>query len=270
MIRKSTKIEIKGFLEGFLQGMVAAFAATGIDPRQLRPPRAASTKGELKPFHEAILPEGILRVAEFERSFSTKTGTTFEEVARLIARDNHAVAERGYTVNGLVSKKTIATIESIVDAAGRKRGISETFLASMKRVLSAGGKANTPRSFVADIYLKTYSGVEFFFEIKSPKPNKGQCLEATSRLLQMHALRNKGRPRVNAFYAMAYNPFGRRADYNHSFALNYLDMKNQVLLGDDFWTIIGGPGTYRQVLSLYREVGLEKGPAMLDQLALGY
>jgi hypothetical protein len=33
---------------------------------------------------------------------------------------------------------------------------------------------------------------------------------------------------------------------------------------------VGGPGTYEEVLSIYQEVGKEKGPDMLDQLALDY
>lgn len=33
---------------------------------------------------------------------------------------------------------------------------------------------------------------------------------------------------------------------------------------------MGGPGTYEEVLGIYQEVGQEKGPDMLDQLAMGY
>ncbi|MGI0016516.1 MAG: TdeIII family type II restriction endonuclease, partial [Nitrososphaera sp.] len=73
------------------------------------------------------------------------------------------------------------------------------------------------------------------------------------------------------FYAMAYNPYGsERPFYRHSFSLRYLDMTNQILLGAEFWNILGGAGTYEEVLTIYREVGREKGPDMIDQLALGY
>lgn len=69
---------------------------------------------------------------------------------------------------------------------------------------------------------------------------------------------------------MGYNPYGGRADYKHSFAKNYMDLQNQVLLADEFWAIVGGDNTYGEVLSIYREVGKEKGPDMLDKLALSY
>lgn len=69
---------------------------------------------------------------------------------------------------------------------------------------------------------------------------------------------------------MAYNPYGVcRDDYKHSFSLQYLDMKNEVLLGDEFWQIIGGEGTYAELLDIYREVGREKTKAMMDALLFG-
>ncbi|MBI5177141.1 TdeIII family type II restriction endonuclease, partial [Candidatus Micrarchaeota archaeon] len=52
--------------------------------------------------------------------------------------------------------------------------------------------------------------------------------------------------------------------------LNYLDFENEVILGKEFWDLIGGKGTYEDVLEIYREVGKQKGPDMLDQLALNY
>jgi hypothetical protein len=49
-----------------------------------------------------------------------------------------------------------------------------------------------------------------------------------------------------------------------------MDFENEVLIGKEFWDIVGGPGTYEEILSIYQEVGREKGPDMLDQLAMGY
>jgi hypothetical protein len=42
--------------------------------------------------------------------------------------------------------------------------------------------------------LKPKDGTELFFEIKGPKPNKGQCLEVTQRLLRFQLLSGKNRP----------------------------------------------------------------------------
>lgn len=271
MITKETRQTIKGYLEGFIQGMIDEAKENGFDPKQLRPLRNESKAGDLKPFHESLLPDGILRISEFERSFSTKLGTTFEECARLIAKSVHKNAERSYRVRGVVSAKAIKRIEAITNKIG-SGGMKSKYPDLVKEVIEAsGGNGGVERVSIADLYIETKSGEEWFFEIKSPKPNKGQCLEATGRLLQIQAITHVKYPKAKAFYATAYNPYGvEKSTYRHSFTVNYMDLANEVLIGKEFWDMVGGKGTYEEVLSIYQEAGKEKGPDMLDQLALGY
>jgi hypothetical protein len=47
-------------------------------------------------------------------------------------------------------------------------------------------------------------------------------------------------------------------------------LQNEMLLGVDFWTLVGGEGTYEELLEIYRELGREKGKAMIDALAFGF
>lgn len=271
MITPEVKNTIKGYLEGFIQGMVDETRKNNFDPKQLRPLRKVSPVGDLKPFHESLLPDGILRVTEFERSFSTKLGTTFEECARLIAKSIHKNAERGHRVRGTVTAKAIKRIEEItskIGSGGMKGGYSDL----VKEIVELSKNGNgVERVSIADLYIETKSGEEWFFEIKSPKPNKGQCLEATTRLLQIQAITHTKYPKAKAFYSTAYNPYGvDKSTYRHSFTLNYMDLNSEVLIGKEFWEMVGGKGTYDEVLGIYQEVGREKGPGMLDQLSLGY
>jgi len=149
---------------------------------------------------------------------------------RLIALDNHKDAARGYRVKGVISLNAIKKIEEIVSKIGN---------GGMKRPF--------------------------------PKPNKGQCLEATGRLLQIYGILQARYSKVKAYYATAYNPYGiEKSTYKHSFVLNYMDVDNEVLLGKEFWDLVGGDETYEGILGIYQEVGRDKGPDMLDQLALGY
>lgn len=71
-----------------------------------------SPKGQLKPFHSAVVSAEVLRVSSFERGLSTRLGTTYEECAKLIALDHHAEAHRGYEVVGDVSEVALGEIES--------------------------------------------------------------------------------------------------------------------------------------------------------------
>lgn len=270
MINKATRQKIKGYLEGFVQGLINETVKTGFDPKKPRPLRSHSAKGDIKPFHEALLPDGILRVNDFERSFSTKLGSTFEEAAKLIAQGHHKEAIRGYCLEGVISSKAIKYIEESINEIGAA-GIADDYLDLIKRVIAQSSGEGQERKKIVDLYILTKDGQELFFEIKSPKPNKGQCLEATDRLLKIHAIKKQPPPEIRTFYAMAYNPFGiDKAEYKHSFAVNYLDLKKQVLIGEEFWELIGGRNTYQELLEIYYEVGREKGPDMLDRLALGY
>lgn len=269
LIQANTRAAIKGYLEGFLRGL--------IDQHRAAERRAAfreaqrlgrSTQGELKPFHEAMLPPELLRASAFERSFSTRLGSTFEEVARLIAGQRFPIAERGYATVGEIDFAADAKIEEIINRLQRAgQRPKPDFLRWIDEVLRAESEAKVRRRIVADLYLQDEQGNEYFFELKSPRPNKGQCLEVTQRLLRAHALRRAPRPRVQAFYAMAYNPYGEeREDYAHSIALNYLDLQNEVLLGREFWDFLGGEGTYKELLEIYREVGQENRQAMIEAL----
>ena len=271
MIKKETRQKIKGYLEGFIQGMIEEKTENGFDPKQLRPLRDASKKGDLKPFHESLLPDGLLAITEFERSFSTKLGTTFEECARLVALDNHKYAKRGHRVIGEISLKAIKRIEEIVNKIGTG-GMKSGYPEYVKEVVEIAGNGEAvERTSIADLYIVKKDGTEMFIEIKSPKPNKGQCLEATGRLLQIQGITHRQYPKAKAFYATAYNPYGTAKDtYKHSFVLNYMDLDNEVLLGKQFWDLVGGNGTYEEILEIYKDVGRDKGPDMLDQLALGY
>jgi hypothetical protein len=266
MIKEITREKIKGYLEGFLEAQLEKHKKKlSEEPEEVI--RAADAKdGKLKPFHLAILPPEAVRIFAFERSFSTRLGTTFEECAKLIALDNHKEAERGKKLVGEISSNCRTEIErarATIDS-GRTIDFRKTTLSVIK---ANKVKADQATHTITDLYLKTKDDREFYFEIKSPKPNKGQAVEVTERLLKTQALRHMGPPRINTYYAMAYNPYGSRSAYRHSFAVHHLDMKNQILLEDEFWDIVGGPGTFAELLSIYHEVGQEKGRQVMDRLA---
>jgi hypothetical protein len=47
-------------------------------------------------------------------------------------------------------------------------------------------------------------------------------------------------------------------------------MQNQVLLGSEFWELIGGSGAYDELLDIYAEVGRENSKKIIDALAFGF
>lgn len=93
------------------------------------------------------------------------------------------------------------------------------------------------------------------FELKAPLPNSDQTKVSKEKLLKLYAME----PLMvdGAYYALPYNPYGKREDYNWSFPARWFNMHDDrvVLIGDEFWNKIGGDGTYRALIDAVNELG---------------
>jgi len=63
-----------------------------------------------------------------------------------------------------------------------------------------------PLKVTADLYIEADDGRRFYFEIKSPMPNKGQCLEVTQRLLRFHLIAGGKNSPMNPGGEIAHRP----------------------------------------------------------------
>ena len=138
--------------------------------------------------------------------------------------------------------------------------IFEDYIKEVKRIVDfVSLDTSTPieKSIISDLYLRDKQNNEIFLEIKSPKPNKEQCLNITRKHLWIHALRRRSFPETKTYFAVAYNPYGNNP-YKHSFSIKYLDVTNQVLMGKSFWDLVGGDNTYEELLKVFVNVGKRK------------
>lgn len=261
VISADSRREILEYLRTFMANKTALIRPVSRAAEQFRPTRNADLEGGIKPFHEALVPEGILRTSDFERSFSTTLGTTFEEVAKIIARQSFRRAERGFKYAVAIPRVALDTIDGILSDIASD-GMSGRYLQFVDSVAQAyRGDTVNRRPLTIDLYLETTDGNKLFFEMKSPKPNKDSAVGAVRKLLTAHGVEGARPPSVRSYYAMAYNPYGRsRSSYAETIARKYLDFDGMVLIGDEFWELVGGEGTYDEVLELYHLVGQEYGP----------
>jgi hypothetical protein len=276
-ISSITRQQIKDSLERFVTKLVEQHknipAETLVENGTAR--RTSRKRGGiLKPFHSAIIPERLLRISAFERSFSTSLGSTYEECARLIALEHHADAKRSFDVRTSVSRAALNAIERQVEVfehaaeAGQPRPTLESMI---ETVLEARQADEQILGIRADLYIRTHSGEDLFFEMKSPVPNKGQCIEIVQRILRFHLLSGQPRPKTQAYFAMAYNPYGpTRQSYAWSMAKSYTPFDDGVLIGHEFWDIVGGPTAYKELLDIYEEVGKVKGKYIIDSLVSNF
>jgi Type II restriction endonuclease, TdeIII len=213
----------------------------------------SSPSGILAPFHEALVP-GIRGLGE--RGFSTSLGNLHERIAVVIAEQAHHVAQRAYDLSGQLPVLAREFITQRIDQL--EAGAAPPDHTYERAQLIAAFGAQVPASTRIDLYIRTNGGEDHYFEIKSAKPNKGQCIEMKQRLLTALGIRRHSDAYV--WWGVPYNPYGTAAAYAHPCPARFFDFANEVKLGSSFWDFVGGAGTYEELLSLYRTVGVEYTP----------
>jgi len=226
---------------------------------------------ELKPFHSRLMPLPFEAWSRWsERSFSTRSGGWFQHIAAIVAKQYHPVAESNHAVTGEIRNAAAAHIEEIMSlmnrTSDRRIPHRET---DIREVMSVQGSGGTPRNTVSDLFIQRADGVEMYFEIKTPSPNKGQCAEMKSRMLLITALRH-GHP-AEARGATAYNPFGEDTDYARhcsGWVRQFLEVGQDFVIGRDFWQTIGDEHTYTDLLEIAEQTGTQLTP-LFEKYALG-
>jgi hypothetical protein len=120
-----------------------------------------------------------------------------------------------------------------------------------------GGAAD---SVTSDLFVQTHDGQEMYFEMKTAMPNKDTSKAMKSCILKIAAMR-KGH-NAEAFAATAYNPYGDAMPYKWNYALQFLEVGQDMLIGRAFWEKIGDPTTYDELLVISEEAGHEVLPLL--------
>lgn len=255
-ISSDIKREIGAYLHRWVEDLArkkkteyAKYAATGIEP-----------KGGHKPFHRALVPESVSRGSSLERSLSSGLGATYEHCAEVIACQRFNEVKRQHDLAGYVPANTLAEIDNIIHEINIGKRFSN-YRHEVQRLvkLVRGDTSNSvSRDVRSDLYVSDSTGNEIYIEFKSPSPNKDQCLTTTRKHLTIHCIKQSSFPKVQTYFGMAYNPYGTH-DYAYSFGCKYLDIKNHALIGKPLWELLGGPGTYEDLVDIYENVGITGG-----------
>lgn len=242
-----TAERIRGLLRDFLEQWIAGRYAE----LERIEEQGYSREGVLAPFHDALVP-GIRGLGE--RGFSTSLGNLHERVALALAADAHEEAHRAVDLTGQLP---VLAREFIAQRVGQltRREAEPDHLYEREQILAALGD-DVAASTRIDLHVKTRDGEDHYFELKSPKPNRGQCIEMKQRQLMALAIRRD--PNVFAWWAVPYDPYGRPDAYAHPYPLQFFDFENEVKLGPAFWNFVGDDDeTHEALLGSYREVGGE-------------
>lgn len=207
------------------------------------------------PFHGRLVDnQEFWKANRVGRSFVTTLGQhTFGKIAKIIAQQSYQEVELDFTVTGFISEGKLATIEQIISDLGARRR-QPNWASEINEI---DGTPDTGRKLdrgeKADLHIGDFPGGALLTEIKAPLPNKDQSI-ATKRKMHIWRLIT-GSP--NIYFSFTYCPCDSRATYNHPYALQVFDIKKSpaVIVGEELWNKLGGPGTYQQLLDIAESVG---------------
>lgn len=119
----------------------------------------------------------------------------------------------------------------------------------MLNASSESGKYQKEGSQV-DFYMLR-SREEYYFEIKTVKPNIDVFEKSKTKLLQWIARKRKP---VRVYLAFPYNPYAPKG-YDRFTEQNLMDYQNDFLVGKEFWDFLAGEGAYDELLGLFDKAG---------------
>jgi hypothetical protein len=242
-----TRAQVRALITDFM----AKWIADSIPATELERIAAegVSPSGLLTPFHDALVP-GITLLGE--RSFSTRLGNLHEKIAAAIASEIHADVRQPHDLAGAIPVLSREFITQRISALEHREAEPDASYEREQIFSHFGNQVNAATRI--DLYIRTRGGEDHYFEIKSAKPNKGQCIEMKQRLLTALAIRRQAS--IRTWWGVPYNPYGR-GEYRWVYPLAFFDFEDEVMLGLPFWDFVGGTGTYEELLDLYRQVGDE-------------
>lgn len=244
-LSKKQKQEIKTYLISKIRAKLA-----GYDPE---------TKS--MPFHFRLLGKDRIALFSFIHSVNTTLGTSiFEKVGQMIALPHVKEAKDQFkTFEGFVSSEAVLKIDSIMRelrSTGRKPDKDK----EVKEILSLAQKGEMGKKLKkrVDLFVIDNDGVENYFEIKSAKPNINEFTGIKKQLLDWVAMRGSIDPKVKikTIVAIPYNPYEPQP-YERWTLQGLFDLKIEVLVGAEFWDLLGGKNTYEDLLMVFEESGKE-------------
>lgn len=214
-----------------------------------------------KPLYAALVPDEIFKGSHFERRFVTPFGGVWEKLAQVVAIEAHGNCSMGHTVEGIVGSESLRRIQEVLNKLEHNKKGSDKTKPNWEEELQyikAGGGNPIPVSVVCDVFIHNKeTKTKYAFELKGPLPNSDQTKVSKEKMFKLLAMEPK---QVDfAYYALPYNPYGKKENYKWAFPMRWFNMQqdSSVLIGNEFWELIGGKGTYNNFIKEVNLLGKE-------------
>lgn len=210
------------------------------------------------PFHFRLLGKDRMALYSFMQSLLTTFGTSiFEPVAAALAKTKFARVETQYVVGNTIYSQCQQCVQTIINELtiqAKPDKINE--LSRLNNSLR--GDMNSLKPMKVDLFLETETGEQYFFDLKTAKPNKGDFQKYKQTLLEWAgiAYTNDKDVKVHSLIAIPYNPY-HPEPYQFWTLAGMLDLKEELMVDKRFWNFLGGEGAYDELLECFESAGIE-------------
>ena len=170
----------------------------------------------------------------FIHSMATTLGMSiYEDVSVMLASETADEAFRNYGVGGVISNAQKTTISNIISGLrnGSRTAEIDTEIQEVLNSSTKQGKFQKSGN-IADFYMKR-NDKEYYFEIKTVKPNIDVFEKSKTKLLEWVA---RKRMPVNVFLAFPYNPYHPKL-YRRFTESGMMNPPHDFLVGDEYWEL---------------------------------
>ncbi|WP_159784496.1 TdeIII family type II restriction endonuclease [Sodalinema gerasimenkoae] len=247
-----------------IQALIREMMDSVLDNVLYKKPFSPDKHRAAKPLYAALVPDEIFKGSHFERKFVTPFGKVWEKLALIAAQHYLGQAEVDYAVNGTIKEGRLNRITEVLNRLEHprknKQRVHPNWDDEISYILNGRGK-EIPITVRCDLLAQDVKTGKFYgFEIKAPLPNSDQTKVSKEKILKLCSMT----PRIisEAYYALPYNPYGRKENYKWSPPKRWFNMKEDavVLIGDEFWDKLGGEGTYQLFIEAVNELTQDYKP----------
>ncbi len=211
------------------------------------------------PFHFRLLGKDRMALYSFIQSLNTTFGTSiFEPVAVALAKEHFPKVQSQYVIGNTISNECQKVIQEIINNLTTGTSPDKPKELEELRNASKTGKINKLKTVKVDLFVEDKNGKQYFFDLKTAKPNISNFKDFKRTLLEWAAiaLTQNNDLKVNTIIAIPYNPYEPKP-YERWTIKGMLDDKYELMVGEEFWDFLGGKGAYHDLLDCFEKAGIE-------------
>lgn len=209
------------------------------------------------PLYSALVPNEVFTGSHFERHLDAIFSKTWEELAAIIATDRmHRIKRseeiKGIVLTGRLRRISRVTYTRVYDSAK----ITRPRLREEIEYIMAGRGLRFPMRVTCNLFVEdARNGSKTAFLINTSIPNRYQLRVTMCDILKLYAMNP---PQIDrAYFVLPYNPCGNESVCKVSSQLSWFGLHNDecLLIGNEFWNLLGGDGTYDHLMKIVLDLG---------------